>query len=75
MVQQYPDILSRTCLQVKVYEVGQLALKFERHLDAEIVDFQLLSEDYSKAVFLCCDRTLCFHARFGSYYKVGLQTG
>lgn len=30
---------------------------------------QILSEDYSKAVFLCADRTLCFHARFGSYHK------
>ena len=27
--------------QVKVYELGQLALKFERHLDSEIVDFEV----------------------------------
>jgi len=28
--------------QVKVYEVRELGLKFERHLDSEIVDFQVL---------------------------------
>lgn len=55
--------------QVRVYDVNQLSLKFERHLNAEIVDFQILSEDYSKAVFLCDDRRLDFHAKFGSYHK------
>uniref|UniRef100_A0A1D2A8K0 Uncharacterized protein n=1 Tax=Auxenochlorella protothecoides TaxID=3075 RepID=A0A1D2A8K0_AUXPR len=55
--------------RVRVYDVNQLSLKFERHLNAEIVDFQILSEDYSKAVFLCDDRRLDFHAKFGSYHK------
>eukprot|EP00197_Chlamydomonas_leiostraca_P004092 CAMPEP_0202871522 /NCGR_PEP_ID=MMETSP1391-20130828/18922_1 /ASSEMBLY_ACC=CAM_ASM_000867 /TAXON_ID=1034604 /ORGANISM="Chlamydomonas leiostraca, Strain SAG 11-49" /LENGTH=663 /DNA_ID=CAMNT_0049552351 /DNA_START=89 /DNA_END=2076 /DNA_ORIENTATION=- len=54
---------------VKVFDLANLSLKFDRHLDAEIVDFQILTEDYSKAVFLCTDRTVCFHARFGSYHK------
>ncbi|KAL6760351.1 WD40-repeat-containing domain protein [Haematococcus lacustris] len=55
--------------QAKVYDLANLALKFDRHLDSEVVDFQILSEDYSKAAFLCADRTVCFHARFGSYHK------
>lgn len=38
-------------------------------LSPEIVDFQILSEDYSKAVFLCADRTVNFHAKFGGYYR------
>ena len=29
------------CVQVRVYELGQLGMKFERHLDAEVVDFQV----------------------------------
>lgn len=33
-----------------------------------MVNFQILTEDYSKAAFLCADRTLSLHARFGSYY-------
>ncbi|MEW5309813.1 MAG: hypothetical protein WDW38_001668 [Sanguina aurantia] len=55
--------------QVRVYDLANLSVKFDRNLDAEIVDFQILTEDYSKAVFLCADRTLCFHARFGGYTK------
>jgi hypothetical protein len=53
-----------------VYDLANLSLKFDRHLDAEVVDFQILTDDYSKAAFLCSDRTISFHARFGSYYKV-----
>lgn len=30
---------------------------------------QVLGDDYSKLAFLCADRTLQFHARFGAYYK------
>ncbi|XP_030928023.1 ribosome biogenesis protein ENP2-like isoform X1 [Quercus lobata] len=36
--------------QVKVYELSQLSLKFERHLDSEIIDFQviyMLAKDYN----------------------------
>lgn len=29
------------CVQVRVYELGQLGMKFERHLDSEVVDFQV----------------------------------
>lgn len=42
--------------QVRVYDLSQLSMKFERHLDAEVVDFQILGEDYAKAAFLCADR-------------------
>jgi ribosome biogenesis protein ENP2 len=31
---------------------------------------QILTEDYSKSAFLCTDRTVSFHARFGTYYKM-----
>jgi len=56
--------------QIRMYELDQLSIKFERHLDHEIVDFQILSEDYSKLAFLLGDRTIEFHAQFGRYYKV-----
>ena len=35
------DAFRGSALQVRVYELSQLALKFERHLDAEIVDCQV----------------------------------
>ncbi|KAF7807700.1 nucleolar protein 10 [Senna tora] len=36
------DLEIRLAFAVKVYEVRELGLKFERHLDSEIVDFQEL---------------------------------
>lgn len=54
---------------VNVYELAELTVKFNRHLDAPIVDFQILSDDYSKIVFLRNDRTLEFHSKPGVYYK------
>jgi ribosome biogenesis protein ENP2 len=56
--------------QMKCYELDQLAVKFERHLVAEIVDFQMITDDYSKIVFLCADRSAHFHAKFGAYHKI-----
>ncbi|XP_027358064.1 nucleolar protein 10 isoform X2 [Abrus precatorius] len=56
--------------QVKVYEVRELGLKFERHFDSEIVDFQVLTDDYSKLAFLCADRSVCLHAKYGKHYSL-----
>ena len=54
--------------QVKCYDLSQLSMKWCRHLDAEVVDFVCLSEDYSKLAFICADRSIRFHAKFGNYY-------
>ncbi|CAG9466800.1 unnamed protein product [Pedinophyceae sp. YPF-701] len=54
--------------QLKVYELGQLSMKFKRHLDSEIVDFQLLEDDYGKMAILCADRSVQFHAKYGKHY-------
>ncbi|KAJ7972134.1 Nucleolar protein 10 [Quillaja saponaria] len=56
--------------QVKVYELRELGLKFERHLDSEIIDFQVLAEDYSKLAFLCADRSISLHAKYGKHYSL-----
>lgn len=56
--------------QIKVYELKQMSLKFERHLISEIIDFQVLDEDYSKLAFLCADRSICLHAKQGSYHSL-----
>ncbi|KAK4804898.1 hypothetical protein SAY86_004715 [Trapa natans] len=56
--------------QIKVYELKELALKFERHLDSEIVDFQVLADDYSKLAFLCADRSVSLHAKYGKHYSL-----
>ncbi len=37
-----------------------------------MIDFQILSDDYSKLVFACADRSLTFHAKFGGYVSARL---
>ena len=34
--------------RVKCYEVAALSLKFERCFDSEVIQFEILSDDYSK---------------------------
>ncbi|KAK4404777.1 Nucleolar protein 10 [Sesamum angolense] len=56
--------------QVKVYELRELSRKFERHLISEIIDFEVLDDDYAKIAFLCADRSVCLHAKYGSHYSL-----
>ncbi|CAH0557029.1 unnamed protein product [Brassicogethes aeneus] len=56
--------------RVKCFDVNQLSLKFERCFDSEAVTFEILSDDYSKLVFLQCDRYIEFHAAHGRYYRL-----
>ncbi|XP_042903569.1 nucleolar protein 10 [Parasteatoda tepidariorum] len=55
--------------RIRCYDVNNLSMKFERCFDAEAVQFELLSDDYSKIALLLCDRTIEFHAQYGGYYK------
>nr|XP_033795185.1 nucleolar protein 10 isoform X2 [Geotrypetes seraphini] len=55
--------------RIRCYDTYQLSLKFERCLDSEVVKFDILSEDYSKIVFLQCDRFVEFHSQHGRYYR------
>ncbi|XP_042357229.1 nucleolar protein 10 [Plectropomus leopardus] len=55
--------------RIRCYDTYQLSLKFERCLDSDIVAFDILSDDYSKLVFLHCDRYVEFHSQHGHYYK------
>ena len=56
--------------QVRCFELSQLSMKFVRHLEAEVVDLQILSEDYAKLALLCNDRSVQLHARPGHHYQV-----
>uniref|UniRef100_S4RD17 Nucleolar protein 10 n=1 Tax=Petromyzon marinus TaxID=7757 RepID=S4RD17_PETMA len=55
--------------RVRCYDVNQLSMKFERCMDSEVVTFEILSDDYSKLVFLQCDRYVEFHSQNGIYYR------
>ena len=54
----------------QVFEVADLSMKFERHLDCEAVDFMTLADGYEKLAFLLADRTLAFHAGYGKHHSV-----
>lgn len=56
--------------QFRVYDLSEMAMKFERHTDAETVTFQILSEDWKKLVLLQADRSIEFHSPCGMYHSV-----
>ncbi|KAI0030354.1 WD40-repeat-containing domain protein [Vararia minispora EC-137] len=55
--------------QMRVWDLDQLALKFERHTDAENVDFVILSDDWTKTLHLQADRTVELHTQGGFHYR------
>jgi ribosome biogenesis protein ENP2 len=55
---------------VRCYTVTDLALKFQRGLTSDVVAFETLSDDFGKLVFLQSDRTINFHAPYGTHYSV-----
>ncbi|KAK1869991.1 hypothetical protein I4F81_012456 [Pyropia yezoensis] len=56
--------------QLRCFDVRQLSLKFRRHLDADIVDFQALTDDWRKLALLTADRRLALHSQMGAHFSV-----
>lgn len=56
--------------RVKCFEVCNLSIKFERCFDSEVTTFEIISDDYSKMVFLQCDRYVEIHAAHGRHYRL-----
>lgn len=56
--------------RVKCYELNHLSIKFERCFDSEVETFEVLSDDYSKLVFLQSDRYVEFHTSNGRHYRL-----
>ena len=56
--------------RVKIYETTELGLKVERGIDAEVLQMQVLSDDYSKLALLCDDRNIELHAQYGRHFKI-----
>ncbi|XP_033117481.1 nucleolar protein 10-like [Anneissia japonica] len=67
---QYVIVTGTYKPRVRCYDMAQLSMKFERCMDAEVIKFVTLSEDYSKMVFLQCNRYIEFHARYGRYHQL-----
>ncbi|PWZ01845.1 WD40 repeat-like protein [Testicularia cyperi] len=56
--------------QIRVWDCEQLSLKFERHTDAENVDFLMLSDDWTKSIHLQSDRTVELQAQGGAHARI-----
>ncbi|CAB9516204.1 Nucleolar protein 10 [Seminavis robusta] len=56
--------------RVRCFDVDDLSMKFERYVDAEIVDLVMLGEDYGKMALLRTDRVIEFHAPYGFHETV-----
>mmetsp|Transcript_63455 Transcript_63455/g.138188 ORF Transcript_63455/g.138188 Transcript_63455/m.138188 type:complete len:530 (+) Transcript_63455:142-1731(+) len=56
--------------EIRLFDTSELGLRCSRGLNAEVVDFIFLSEDYRKLVFLLDDRTVEFHAQYGRHHRI-----
>jgi len=56
--------------RVKIFETSELGMKVERGIDAEVIQMQILSDDYSKIALLCDDRNIELHAQYGRHFKI-----
>ena len=55
--------------QIRVFDLEQMAIKFERHTGCENVNFEILSQDWTKSVHLQRDRTVEFHTHYGMHFQ------
>lgn len=54
---------------IKIFSTYDLSLKTQRNLDSETINFEILSEDFSKLAILRSDKTIEFQSKIGTYYK------
>ena len=60
--------------RIRCFELDQMSMKFERCIDAEIVDMLMLGEDYGKIAILQSDRSIVFHAPYGQHHLLRIPT-
>lgn len=60
--------------RIKCFELDQLSMKFERYIDADVVDMHFLGEDYGKIALLLDNRSILFHAPYGQHHTIRIPT-
>ncbi|GFH49394.1 hypothetical protein CTEN210_05870 [Chaetoceros tenuissimus] len=60
--------------RIRCFELDQLSMKFERYVDADVVDMIMLGEDYGKLALLQNDRSILFHAPYGQHHTIRIPT-
>lgn len=60
--------------RVRCYDLHDLTMKFERYVDAEVIDMCMLAEDYGKMALLLDNRYISFHAPYGNHEAIRIPT-
>eukprot|EP00043_Microstomoeca_roanoka_P016853 m.173916 g.173916 ORF g.173916 m.173916 type:complete len:744 (-) comp16535_c1_seq2:397-2628(-) len=55
--------------RIRCFELSQMSMKFERHLNCEALQVHILSEDYAKLAMLMADRYVELHSQAGYHYR------
>lgn len=58
--------------RLKMFQVNELGMKFERAFDASIVQFRFLEPGFRKLAVLRSDRAVEFHAQYGKHCVIRL---
>nr|UXY87696.1 nucleolar protein 10 [Cryptomonas curvata] len=56
--------------QIRCFDLYNLSLKFQRTINCEINDFEIISQNWEKLILLRSDKFLEFHSKSGYYYQV-----
>lgn len=67
---QYVMVTGTYKPRLRCFDTAQLAMKFERCFDSEILKMMFLAEDYTKLAFLQTDRWVEFHSQGGRYFRI-----
>ena len=60
--------------RIRCFELDQMSMKFERYVDADVVDMLMLGDDYGKIALLQNDRSILFHAPYGQHHTLRIPT-
>jgi ribosome biogenesis protein ENP2 len=55
---------------IKMFDVAEVSMKFDRFVDSDIIRAEILSDDFQKLCLMLEDRTLQFHSKFGMHHSV-----
>ena len=68
--EQFVNVTGTYKPRLRCFDTSQLAMKFERCFDSEIIKMIFLAGDYTKLAFLQNDRWLEFHNQSGRYFRL-----